>query len=387
MLRFLTAGESHGQLLMGIIEGIPAGLELSSSDINMELLRRQIGYGRGGRMQIEKDSVEITCGVRWGKTLGGPVGLLIRNRDWVNWSERMSSDPVFAGNIPPETRPRPGHADLAGIIKYAHGDIRNVLERASARETAMRVALGAVAKKFIGLFGVKVLSHVIEIGGVKAEVKNISIDSITKQVEKSDLRCADKKVEAKMKARIEEARKKGDTVGGIFEIIVLNVPVGLGSYSQWDSRINARLAYAVMSIQAIKGVEIGIGFEGARRFGSNVHDAIYYDKRNKKFYRKTNRAGGIEGGVTNGEDIIIRSAMKPIATLYSPLDSVDIITKKPFKASIERSDICAVPAASVVGEAMVAMEIANAVLEKFGGDSVKETKRNYEGYLKYLKRT
>lgn len=386
MLRFLTAGESHGQLLMGIIEGIPSGLELTCNEIDHELSRRQLGYGRGGRMRIEKDSVEITCGVRWGKTLGSPVGLLIRNRDWVNWSDRMSPDPSLSGCIPPETRPRPGHADLSGIIKYSHRDIRNVLERASARETAMRVAIGAVAKKIIGVFNVEVLSHIIEIGGVKAKVRSTSLDFLKKQAEKSELRCVDKKAELRMKKTIEEARKKGDTVGGIFEVIVTNVPPGLGSYSQWDRRMNARIAYAVMSIPAIKGVEIGIGFDAARKFGSEVHDAIYYDKGEHNFYRKTNRAGGIEGGITSGEDIIIRAAMKPIATLYQPLDSVDIITKKPFKASIERSDICAVPAASVVGEAMVAIEIANAILEKFGGDSIDEIRRNFQGYLKYLKK-
>ena len=386
MLRFLTAGESHGQLLMGIIEGIPAGLELTCNEIDHELSRRQLGYGRGGRMRIEKDSVEITCGVRWGKTLGSPVGLLIRNRDWVNWSDRMSPDPSLSGCIPPETRPRPGHADLSGIIKYSHRDIRNVLERASARETAMRVAIGAVAKKIIGVFNVEVLSHIIEIGGVKAKLRSASLDFLKKQAEKSELRCVDKKAELRMKEKIEEAKKRGDTVGGIFEVIVANVPSGLGSYSQWDRRMNARIAYAVMSIPAIKGVEIGIGFDAAGKFGSEVHDAIYYNEGEHNFYRKTNRAGGIEGGITNGENIIIRAAMKPIATLYQPLDSVDIITKKPFKASIERSDICAVPAASVVGEAMVATEIANAILEKFGSDSIDEIRRNFQGYLKYLKK-
>ena len=386
MLRFLTAGESHGQTLIGIIEGIPAGLELSSDDINHELARRQIGYGRGNRMKIEKDSVEITCGVRWGKTLGSPIGLLIKNKDWVNWSEKMSPDPSHADCVLPETKPRPGHADLTGIIKYSHNDTRNVLERASARETAMRVALGAVAKKFIGVFGIQLLSHVIEIGGVKSRVRKITLDNLIDLAEKSELRCGDKKAESMMKNKIDEARKKGDSVGGIFEVIVINVPVGLGSYSQWDKRMNARLAYAVMSIQAIKGVEIGIGFECAGKFGSEVHDGIYYNRKSRSFYRKTNRAGGIEGGITNGENIVIRAAMKPIATLYSPLDSVDIVTKKPFKASIERSDICAVPAASVVGEAMIAIEIANGFSEKFGGDSIDEIKRNYEGYIDYMKR-
>jgi len=386
MLRFLTAGESHGQLLMGVIDGVPAGVELTSHDIDKELSRRQVGYGRGGRMRIEKDRVEITCGVRWGKTIGSPVGLLIRNKDWVNWSDRMSIDPSFSGCVPPETRPRPGHADLSGIIKYSHNDIRNVLERASARETAMRVALGAVAKKILEIFDIKVVSHVIEIGGVKARFRGLSPNVIGEMAERSDLRCVDKRAEIRMKSRIEEAKKRGDTVGGVFEVIVTNAPPGLGSYSQWDRRINARIAYAVMSIQAIKGVEIGVGFGASRRFGSEVHDAIYYDEERCRFYRKTNRAGGIEGGMTNGEDIIVRAAMKPIATLYRPLDSVDIVTKRPFKASVERSDFCAVPAASVVGEAMVTIEIANAFLEKFGGDSIEEIKRNYEGYIEYVKR-
>lgn len=386
MLRFLTAGESHGQLLMGIIEGVPAGLYLTGDDINPELARRQIGYGRGGRMKIEKDTVEITCGVRWGKTLGTPVGLLIKNRDWVNWSEKMSPDPSSSDCIPPETKPRPGHADLQGIIKYSHNDTRNVLERASARETAMRVALGAVAKKFLGVFDINIYSHVVELGGIKIKEKGISPEAIMEEAEKSELRCIDKKAEKEMRAHIDDAKKKGDTLGGVFEVIITNVPTGLGSYSQWDKRMNARLAFALMSIQAIKGVEVGMGFEAAKRFGSEVHDAIYYDQEKSGFYRKTNRAGGIEGGITNGEDIILRAAMKPIATLYSPLESVDVKTKEPFKASIERSDICAVPAASVVGEAMAAIEMANAILEKFGGDSVEETKRNHQAYMEYVKK-
>lgn len=385
MLRFLTAGESHGQLLMGIMDGIPAGLELLDEDINRDLSRRQVGYGRGGRMRIERDAVEITCGVRWGKTMGGPVGLIIRNRDWVNWSQKMSPDPSFSGSAEAETCPRPGHADLPGVIKYGHDDIRNVLERASARETAMRVALGAVARKLLGQFNIKIVSHVVEIGGVRARILKVPPDAIGELAEQSDLRCVDKKAEARMKVKIDEAKRNGDTLGGIFEIIVINPPPGLGSYSQWDKRLNARLAFAVMSIQAIKGVEIGIGFEGARRYGSKVHDPIYYDEKQREFYRKTNRAGGIEGGITNGENIVVRAAMKPIATLYSPLDSVDIVTRKPVRATVERSDICAVPAASVVGEAMVALEVANAFLEKFGGDSMKEIKKNYHSYMEHVK--
>lgn len=386
MIRFLTAGESHGQLLMGIIEGIPSGLDLIAEDINKDLARRQIGYGRGGRMRIEKDTVEITCGVRWGKTLGSPVGLLIKNRDWINWSEKMSPDPLSAGCMNPETKPRPGHADLQGIIKYSHGDTRNVLERASARETAMRVALGAVAKKFLNIFGINILSHVVELGDIKIKPKDMSTDEIMKKAEKSELRCIDKKAEVQMKKLIDNAKKKGDSVGGVFEVIITNAPVGLGSYSQWDKRMNARLAYSLMSIQAIKGVEVGLGFNSARMPGSEVHDPIYYDEKAERFYRKTNRAGGIEGGITNGENIILRAAMKPIATLYTPLESVDFKTKKPFKASIERSDICAVPAASVVGEAMTAIEMANAILEKFGGDSAEEVKRNYMAYMECVKK-
>jgi len=385
MLRFLTAGESHGQLLMGIIEGIPAGLELVDEDINRDLSRRQKGYGRGGRMRIEADRVEIVCGVRWGKTLGGPIGLVIRNRDWVNWSDKMSPDPSFSNCVEAEVSPRPGHADLPGLIKYNHKDIRNVLERASARETAMRVALGAVAKKLLRQFNINIISHVIEIGGIKARPINLSPEEIRSLAEESELRCVDRDAEKGMKQEIDKARKNGDTLGGIFEIIVTNPPPGLGSYIQWDQRLNARLAFALMSIHAIKGVEIGLGFEVARKPGSQVHDPIYYDKEKKIFYRKTNRAGGIEGGITNGEDIILRAAMKPIATLYNPLDSVNVLTKEPVRATVERSDICAVPAASIVGEAMVALEMAKAFLEKFGGDSIEEVKRNYRSYMEYVK--
>lgn len=385
MLRYLTAGESHGQGLIGILDGFPAGVCISIDAINNEIARRQVGYGRGGRMQIEKDRVEILSGVRWGISLGSPVCLLIKNRDWINWEKGLSILPEYAGSISPVTRPRPGHADLTGLIKYGHKDIRNVLERASARETAIRVAIGAACKILLKEFDIKIISHVVEIGGVRSDKKGLSPEDIEKKAEKSPLRCADKTAEQRMIKKIDHAKKTGDSLGGIFEIIITNLPVGLGSHTQWDRKLNARLSMAVMSIQAIKGVEIGLGFETARRLGSEVHDEIFYDKRSKKFYRKTNNAGGVEGGMSNGEDIIIRAAMKPIPTLMKPLKSVDIATKKPFEASIERSDVCAVPAAAVVGEAAAAFEIANAMIEKFGGDSLKEMKRNYSSYIKYVR--
>ena len=394
-LRYLTGGESHGRLLLGIVEGIPSGLPLTAEAINTDLARRQKGYGRGGRMRIEKDQAEIVAGVRHGKTLGGPIGLIIQNKDWENWQQVMSVSPeeeVSEKRV--VTKPRPGHADLVGAIKYGHQDIRNVLEKASARETAIRVAVGAVAKQLLGEFGIKVISHVVEIGGVRASGQSIDPDTIVRQAEASEVRCADPQATGQMVARIKEAKLKGDTLGGVFEVVVTQPPIGLGSYSQWDRRLNARLAMALMSIQAIKGVEIGLGFEVARRFGSEVHDEIFYTRTRLKdqkrkgiagFYRKTNNAGGIEGGVTNGQDIVLRAAMKPIATLYSPLKSVDILTKEAFEATVERSDVCSVPAAGVVGEAVVAFEIAAEMIHKFGGDSLTEMKRNYEAYLETVK--
>lgn len=383
MLKFLTAGESHGRCLIGIMDGIPSGLEIFENDINTELSRRQKGFGRGGRMEIEKDRVEVLSGIRWGKTLGSPIALMIQNRDWENWKEAMSVSPVYMGSSPPVTRPRPGHADLAGVIKYSHRDIRDVLERSSARETSMRVALGAIAKRLIGEFGIKVISHVIEIGGVKADIKGLSLEELEAKAEGSDVRCADPSASQKMIDRIKETMDRGDSLGGIFEVIASGLPVGLGSYTQWDKRINGRLAKAMMSIQAIKGVETGIGFGMANKLGSEVHDEIFYES--SRFYRKTNNAGGIEGGMTNGEDIVLRAVMKPIPTLRKPLKSVDIITKEPFNATYERSDICAVPSASVVGEAMVALELADAMIEKFAGDSIEEMKRNFNGYIEYVK--
>jgi len=384
MLRFLSAGESHGELLMGIIEGMPSGLLVRITDIDRDLARRQAGYGRGGRMKIEKDSVKIYTGVRWGRTLGSPVGLMIRNRDWENWRDKMSPDPLFLNSAEPVTRPRPGHADLAGALKYDMADVRNILERSSARETAMRVAVGAVAKRLLEEFGIAVMSHVLAIGGVFAKVPKVSLRELRKRAESSELRCADPEAEGRMMRRIDEARRAGDSLGGVFELIVSGVPIGLGSHVHWDRKLNARLAGALMSVQAIKGVEIGSGFGAANLPGSLVHDEIFWGRK-EGFFRKTNRAGGIEGGTSNGEPIMLRAAMKPIPTLMKPLRSVDLVSKKPFKASVERSDVCAVPAAGVVAEAAAAFELAGAMIEKFGGDSLAEMKRNFLRYDKQLK--
>ena len=386
-MRYLTAGESHGKGLITILEGIPANLPISATDVNRDLARRQVGYGRGGRMEIEKDRVEIVSGIRQGRTIGSPIAMYIRNLDWENWKEVMA---VEAGaEATPVTRPRPGHADLSGAIKYAQRDIRNILERSSARETAARVAVGAVCKRFLQEFGIKVMSWVIAIGGIRWDRRDgDSFEDLFNGAEASELRCPDRQCEGLMRSKIDEAGKRGDTLGGVFEVIVTGVPPGLGTHIQWDRKLDARLAMALMSIQAIKGVEVGLGFGVASRMGSEVHDEIFLREGPQagpwKFYRETNRAGGIEGGMSNGEPIVLRAAMKPIPTLRRPLRSVDIVTKEPFEATRERSDICAVPAASVVGEAVVAFEIARAFLEKFGGDSMDEVRRNYDGYLRYL---
>ncbi len=394
-LRYLTSGESHGKALIGILEGIPSGLSVSSEDIDKDLQRRQTGYGRGGRMKIELDHAEILSGVRWGKTIGSPVAILIENKDWPNWKEGMSSESRHEGSIQTVTKPRPGHADLAGAIKYDTHDIRNILERSSARETAMRVALGAIAKKFLSEFDIKIGSYVTEIGSQKSEVRSQNTDekellNISERAEGSPVRCPDGETSKKIIESIDKAAKDGNSLGGIFEIFATGIPIGLGSHIQWDKRLDGRLAQALMSIQAIKGVEIGLGFEMARRFGSEVMDEIFYDGsrftvHGSRFYRKTNNAGGIEGGMTNGMPILLRVAMKPIPTLRRPLSSVDIITKEPIEAAYERSDVCAVPAASVIGEAMVAFVITDAFLEKFGGDSIAEVKRNYNSYMDYIK--
>ncbi|HXF91961.1 MAG TPA: chorismate synthase [Nitrospiraceae bacterium] len=384
MLRYLNGGESHGKYLVAVLEGVPAGLPLTPDMINQDLARRQKGYGRGGRMRVEEDQVEFACGVRKGLTIGNPIGLLIANKDWENWKDVMAVEP---GPIPPEkvvTRPRPGHADLVGAIKYGHRDIRNVLEKASARETAIRVAVGGVAKALLGHFGMRVVSYTVEIGGIAAKRCDDPIEAY-ERAEASEVRSPDPEAGAKMVEQIRTAKHRGDTLGGVFEVVVTNPPIGLGSYAQWDRRLSARLAMAAMSIQAMKGVEIGMGFEAARRFGSEVHDEIYYDHTGREFVRKTNNAGGLEGGITNGQPIVLRVAMKPISTLYSPKKSVDIETKEPFDAAVERSDICTVPAAGVVGEAVVAFEMANALIEKFGGDSLEEMKRNFDAYQAYVK--
>jgi len=382
MLRYLTAGESHGPMLTAILEGIPANLSLVAEEINLDLGRRQRGYGRGGRMRIEKDEANIVGGVRHGLTMGGPIAILIANRDWENWKRTMDAKAVDREADPkePVTRPRPGHADLAGALKYGQRDIRNVLERASARETAARVAVGAVCKRLLREFDIEVFSHVTEIGGIVAKVDGLSFAQIRDRAEGSEVRCADAEAGEAMMRKIDEARKRGTSLGGVFEVVALNLPVGLGSYVHWDRKLDGRLAQAVMSIQAIKGVEIGLGFEGAKRFGFETHDEIFYE--HGRFVRKTNRAGGLEGGMSNGQPIIVRGAMKPISTQYAPMASVDLLTKEPFKASIERSDICSVPAAGVIGEAVVAFEIARALREKFGGDSLDEMTRNYREYLR-----
>jgi chorismate synthase len=394
-LRYLTAGESHGKALIGILEGIPSGLSLSAEDINRDLGRRQMGYGRGGRMKIESDHAEILSGVRWGKTIGSPITLLIENKDYRNWLKGMSPYAEDDGSIPAVTRPRPGHADLTGAIKYYHHDMRNVLERSSARETAVRVALGAVAKKFLQAFHITIGSFVIQIGkiGVKGSSENFStlessnprtLESLFRKAEKSPVRCPDEQAAKKMTTLIDRIMKSGDSLGGVFEVFATGVPAGLGSYIQWDRRLDGRLAQALMSIQAIKGVEAGLGFEMSKRSGSEVMDEIFYS-HHYGYYRKTNNAGGMEGGMTDGMPIILRAAMKPIPTLRRPLRSIDITTKKPVEAAYERSDICAVPAAGVIGEAMVALTITDAFLEKFGGDSMKEIQQHYDSYVHHIK--
>ncbi|MDD5686691.1 MAG: chorismate synthase [Elusimicrobia bacterium] len=385
MIRYVTAGESHGKSLTAILEGIPSGLELTEDFINSELFRRQKGFGRGKRMQsIEKDKILVTSGIRHGKTIGSPIAMTILNKDWENWKTIMSLDINDYDEKFRLSRPRPGHADLAGVIKYNSDDIRNILERASARETAARVAVGAVCKKYLNEFNIKIVSFTKEIGGICAPAVKLGIEDIIKLAEDSPVRCLNGKSEKLMMKVIEKAKKNGDTVGGIFTVIVDGIPVGLGSHTQWDLKLDARLAYAVMSIQAIKGVEIGLGFEIAKRPGSRVHDEIFYNE-STGYLRKSNNAGGIEGGISNGEQIVISAAMKPIPSLGKPLHSVDIKTKVEVNAQIVRSDVCAVPSAGVIGEAVVSVEIAKAFSEKFGGDSIEETKLNYSNYVRMIK--
>lgn len=389
MLRFLTAGESHGASLVAVVEGLPAGVPVDASFITRELHRRQLGYGRGGRMKIESDTAELLSGVRHGKTIGAPIALRLENRDWANWKEALPIEdaPDLADKQRPLTEPRPGHADLAGCLKFNLHDARYVLERASARETAARTAVGALAKLFLREFGIEVLSHVIAVGRVRLE-REVAWEEIQKVCVNLDspLRCVDAKTEDAMKAEVDKALKAGDSVGGIFEVVAHPVPPGLGSHAQWDMKLDGQLAQAVMSLQAVKAVEIGAGVASATSYGSEVHDAIGYDKERRRFTRGANHAGGLEGGITNGEDVIVRGYLKPISTLRRRLASVNLVTKGPVEAAYERSDVCVVPAAGVAGEAMVALVLARALLEKFGGDTLEETRRNFDAYLEQLRR-
>jgi len=375
MLRFLDAGESHGKCLLGIIEGFPAGLSLNEKNINLDLKRRQGGYGRGERMKIEQDRVEMLSGLVEGETIGSPLSLMIKNKDWENWQDKK---------YPSLTIPRPGHADFAGAIKYGFEDVRNVLERASARQTAMRVAIGSVAQQFLKEFNLNIYSYVLRIGQVKARRITSFSPEIKAEINKSPVYCIDGIASIGMCREIDRAREKGDTLGGVFEVVITGVPIGLGSYVEWDRRLDARLASALMSIPGVKAVEIGEGVEASKKKGSTVHDEIFTQEEQRKnssrYYRKTNRAGGIEGGVTNGEEVVIRAYLKPIPTLINPLRSIDFATKKETKAIYQRSDICVIPAASVVGEAVAAWEIATAFLDKFTGDSLLEIKENYKKY-------
>ena len=380
-LKFLTAGESHGQGLLGILDGMLAGLEISEDYIGVQLARRQMGYGRGGRMKIEKDHAEIWCGVRHGKTLGAPVGLIIRNKDWDNWTRKMSVDPVD-GQIRKVTLPRPGHADLAGVQKYEFDDIRNVLERSSARETTMRVGLGSVCRKLLEEIGIEVGSRVVQIHDIKDEsVSKFSPNQLSKMADASPVRCLDKEVESAMVKTIDNAKASGDSVGGIFEVIANGLPYGLGAHTQWDRKLHTRISAMLMSVNAFKGIEIGEGFGGAEKFGSEVHDEIGHD--GEKFIRYSNNAGGIEGGMSNAQPIVIRMAMKPIPTLIKPLHSVDIHSKEKKDAHKERTDSCAVPAASIIAESMLCFVLADALLEKFGGDSVDQLKAHLDATAKY----
>ncbi len=385
--RFTTAGESHGKGMLVIVEGVPAGVPLRPEDLAWELSRRQGGHGRGGRMKIEKDAGELLSGVRLGETLGSPLSVWIRNRDFENWRVAMAAEPRPEADDEELRRvhlPRPGHADLVGLLKYDRTDARDVLERSSARETAARVAAGAVARRLLGAFGVTVGSHVVEIGGVRATPPSPLPDDLDGAADPSPVRCLDPEAEAEMVRAIDAAGAVGDTLGGVFEVVARGLPVGLGSHISWDCRLDGRLAGALMSIQAMKGVEIGMGFRAARERGSDVHDEIERDESRRRtggYRRRRNNAGGTEGGMSTGEPLVARVAMKPLSSLRRPLDSVDLQTGRPAKAVRERSDVCAVPAAGVVGEAMVLLVLADAMREKFGGDSLSEMKANYEAYL------
>jgi chorismate synthase len=384
MLRFETAGESHGECLVATLTGLPAGIPIFIENINRELWRRQQGFGRGGRMKIETDRAEIVAGVRHSQTIGSPIAVIVRNADWKNWTEAMAVEDGEGAepHHKPVTRPRPGHADLPGVIKYNLPDARYILERASARETTARVAIGAIAKTFLGEFGIAVLSHVIAVGRHRMQ-RTAAWDEIEALSRKDEvlLGCVDADDEVRMKEVVDEAYRTGDTVGGVFEVVARGVPPGLGSHITWDSRLDGKLAQAIVSMQAVKGVEIGSAEDSATQFGSKVQDTIHYDKPERRFFRGDNRAGGIEGGMSNGQEIRVRGFLKPISTLRRPLESVDLVTRDPALAAYERSDVCVVPAAGVIGEAMVALVLASTFIEKFGGDSLGETRRNYEGYL------
>jgi len=388
MFRFVTAGESHGQALIAWISGVPAGVPIDFEFVQRELHRRQLGYGRGGRQKIEKDRVEFIAGVRHGQTIGAPIALRIENRDWANWEKALPVE-NFPDSESAERRltaPRPGHADLAGSMKFNLHDARYILERASARETAARVAAGTIAKLLLRQFECEVLSHVVAVG--KARLPRAAawneIQAVCENLD-SPLRCVDAETEAQMKGEVDLVHRAGNTVGGIFEVVAHNVVTGLGSHAQWDEKLDARLAQAVMSIQAVKGVEIGAGIAAATSYGSEVMDEIGYDAAGKKFTRASNRAGGLEGGITNGQDVVVRGYLKPISTLRTPLGTVDMVTKQPISAAYERSDVCVVPAGGVAGEAMVSIVLAQAMVEKFGGDSLGEMHRNFDGYKQQLK--
>jgi chorismate synthase len=388
VLKYFTSGESHGEALVGFLSGLPAGLEVSLELVNRELWRRQQGYGRGGRMKIERDTARILSGVRHGKTIGSPIAVLLENRDWKNWQEQLPVEPGDTKLHKRVASPRPGHADLAGALKYNFPEARYVLERASARESAARVAIGALAKLFLRALGIEVLSHVVAVGEARIGPE-ISWEQIQASCARDEvlLNCADAETESRMKEEVDKVLRTGDSVGGVFEVIAHNVPPGLGTYAQWDERLDAQLAAAIMSLQAVKAVEIGAGVTAAYAPGSAVHDEIGYSGASfTKFSRTRNNAGGIEGGVSNGEEIRVRGYLKPISTLRRPLQSVDFASREPVKAAYERSDVCVVPAAGVAGEAMVALTLARCALEKFGGDSMTETCRNFHGYLEQLRK-
>lgn len=388
MLRYETAGESHGECLVATLTGLPAGVPIDLVRVDRELWRRQQGFGRGGRMKIETDKAHIVSGIRHSKTIGSPIAVLLENKDWKNWTEALPVEdfPGSDEKFKKVRRPRPGHVDLAGVIKYDFEDVRYVLERASARETTARVAVGALCKEFLHQFGIEILSHVVAVGREQLH-RPAQWDELKALAARDEvmLGCVDPEAEARFKAVVDEAYRTGDTVGGIFEVVAHGVPTGLGSHITYDSRLDGKLAQAIVSMQAVKGVEIGYAFEGATSFGSKVQDTIHYSKEQKEWHRGANRAGGIEGGISNGQDIIVRGLLKPISTLRRPLESVDLDSRDPALAAYERSDVAVIPAAGVIGEAMVSIVLATAFLEKFGGDSLRETRRNYDGYLDQIK--